>query len=231
MEQELVSQLINKARQAGNIIVGVFLLCLATGCTTIPAVVEPGEIYGNTGVNQIYVVGHGWHTGFVIEAKELQGRLPQLKERFGHTPYIEIGWGDKGFYQAKEITVWISMKAIFWPSETVVHAVAIPSTPKEYFPQSHVKKLTINDGDYDSLLTFIVNSFEKDKSGGIISLGQGLYGDSQFYSGTGKFHLMNTCNKWTAKGLKSSGMDISPMFRLTADSVISAIEGCKYLSK
>jgi hypothetical protein len=34
---------------------------------------------------------------------------------------------------------------------------------------------------------------------------------------------MNTCNKWTAKGLKSAGMDISPMFKLTAGSVMSAV--------
>ncbi len=31
---------------------------------------------------------------------------------------------------------------------------------------------------------------------------------------------MNTCNTWTAKGLKSAGMDISPTFKLTADSIM-----------
>lgn len=211
-------------KRIGIIFTSIALLCTTVGCATIPAVVNPTDVHDMTGYSQIYVVGHGWHTGFVVEAKELQRRLPQLKERLRNTPYIEIGWGDKGFYQAKEITFWISIKAIFWPSESVIHAVAVPSDPKEYFPNSDVKKLTINNRYYDSLLTFIVNSFEKDNVGDVIILEEGIYGDSQFYRGAGNYHLMNTCNKWTAKGLKSSGMDISPMFRLTADSVMNVIE-------
>jgi len=35
---------------------------------------------------------------------------------------------------------------------------------------------------------------------------------------------MNTCNKWTAKGLKSAGMDISPTFKLTADSIMDYLK-------
>ena len=35
---------------------------------------------------------------------------------------------------------------------------------------------------------------------------------------------MNTCNKWTAKGLKSAGMDISPTFKLTADSIMDYVK-------
>ena len=53
----------------------------------------------------------------------------------------------------------------------------------------------------------------------------GLYGDSQFYKGVGDYHLMNTCNKWTAKGLESAGMDISPTFKLSAGSVMDYIRG------
>ena len=32
---------------------------------------------------------------------------------------------------------------------------------------------------------------------------------------------MNMCNRWTAKGLKSIGMDISPTLKLTAGSVMN----------
>ncbi|MGF1760774.1 DUF2459 domain-containing protein, partial [Photobacterium sagamiensis] len=45
----------------------------------------------------------------------------------------------------------------------------------------------------------------------------------QFYKGVGDYHLMNTCNQWTAKGLKSTGMDISPTFKLTAGSVMKYV--------
>jgi len=31
---------------------------------------------------------------------------------------------------------------------------------------------------------------------------------------------MNTCNTWTAKGLKSAGLDISTAFKLSAESIM-----------
>ncbi|MFB8829603.1 hypothetical protein ACE0DR_10225 [Azotobacter sp. CWF10] len=34
---------------------------------------------------------------------------------------------------------------------------------------------------------------------------------------------MNTCNKWTAKGLRSAGVDIFPAFKLTAGSIMKSI--------
>jgi hypothetical protein len=62
---------------------------------------------------EIYVVSHGWHTGFVVPASTIESRLPQLRDRFANAPYIEFGWGDKGFYQAKEITSGLTLQAIF----------------------------------------------------------------------------------------------------------------------
>ena len=60
-----------------------------------------------------------------------------------------------------------------------------------------------------------------------MELQKGIYGDSQFYSGVGDFYLMNTCNRWTAKGLKSIGMDISPTLKLTAGSVMNYLTKAK----
>ena len=71
------------------------------------------EEFEGSGQNEVYVVSHGWHTGFVIPAPEIQGVIPELEQRFGNTPYIEFGWGDKGFYQAKETTLGLTLRAIF----------------------------------------------------------------------------------------------------------------------
>jgi len=71
------------------------------------------------------------------------------------------------------------------------------------------------------LLSFIASSFYKNQKGEILETQGGIYGNSQFYKGVGYFSLMNTCNKWTAKGLKSAGMDIAPAFKLTAGSIMN----------
>lgn len=204
-------------------ILSVILLMLIAGCSAKPAVVPSLEDSAGKADNEIYIVSHGWHTGFVVPADDVQRRLPELKQRFGNTAYIEFGWGDEGFYQAEEVTSGLTLKAIFWPSESVMHAVAVPVAADEYFSGHEMVKLCLTDGELRSLVDFIEGSFYKDERGEIRRLGDGIYGDSQFYKGVGEYHLMNTCNKWTAKGLRSAGVDIFPAFKLTAGSIMKSI--------
>ena len=199
----------------------ILIIIILAGCSAKPYIVSYADEFEGSGQNEVYVVSHGWHTGFVIPAPEIQGVIPELEQRFGNTPYIEFGWGDKGFYQAKETNLGLTLKAIFWPTESVVHSVAVPQKVEEYFSNSEVAKLCLNDGELSALIGFISSSFYRDKSGNLLELQKGIYGDSKFYSGVGDFYLMNTCNRWTAKGLKSIGMDISPRLKLTAGSVMN----------
>jgi len=199
----------------------LLIIIILGGCSAKPYIVSYAEKFEGFGQNGVYVVSHGWHTGFVIPAPEIQGVIPELEQRFGDIPYIEFGWGDKGFYQAKETTSGLTLRAIFWPTESVVHSVAVPQKVEEYFSNSEVAKLCLSDGELSALIGFISRSFFRDKSGNLLELQKGIYGDSQFYCGVGDFYLMNTCNRWTAKGLKSIGMDISPTLKLTAGSVMN----------
>lgn len=203
----------------------IILYALISGCSAKPDIVIHSEKFTGTGDIQIYIVSHGWHTGFVIPVMAIQKKIPELKQRFTNTPYIEFGWGDKGFYQAKEITSGLSLRAIFWPTESVIHTVAVPHDANDYFLNSEVKKLYLSNSEFSSLITFIANSFYKDKRGNVLELKNGIYGNSQFYKGVGDYYLMNTCNKWTAKGLKSTGMDINPAFKLTAGSIMNYVNG------
>lgn len=202
-----------------KIIIITLSLLILTACSSKPFVITQTDI-SVSDEQEVYIVDHGWHTGFVVPAKTIQKRLPQLKQRFPKTAYIEFGWGDKGFYQAEEITSGLTLQAIFWPTESVVHAVAIPEKPDIYFPNSQVESLCLNPNQYALLVNFIENSFDRNGDGEINLLKKGIYGNSQFYKGVGDYYLMNTCNKWTAKGLKSAGFDISTTFKLTASSIM-----------
>ena len=201
----------------------IFGLLTLSACTLEPYVVKPVESDNSPKRSVIYIVSHDWHTGFVIPAEEIQLHIPELRERFGNTPYIEFGWGDKGFYQAKEITTGLVLKAVLWPTESVIHSVAVPESVDGYFKNSQVEKICLNNGGLTSLLHFISNSFYKNEKNKVFELENGIYGDSQFYKGIGEYHLMNTCNKWTAKGLNSAGLDISPTFKLSASSIMDFI--------
>ncbi|MBW9260715.1 MAG: TIGR02117 family protein [Candidatus Thiodiazotropha sp. (ex. Lucinisca nassula)] len=198
----------------------VTLLCLPA-CSDKPNVVQHTDDYRAIGAHQVYVVSHEWHTGFVIPSTEVYGSIPALQERFGVSSNIEFGWGDKKFYQAEEITAALALRALFWPTETVVHAVAVPENVRGYFGNSEIEQLCLNDKEIDSLVAFISNSFSVSSSAEVEPLSEGIYGDSQFYKGAGSYHMLNTCNEWTAKGLKSIGMDIFPATKFTAESVMN----------
>ncbi|MEN8257680.1 MAG: TIGR02117 family protein [Thermodesulfobacteriota bacterium] len=202
----------------------IVILSLLTACSSKPYAVKYIEMSAVIEQEEIFIVNHGWHTGIVVPAKRIQNQLPKLRERFGDIPYIEFGWGDKDYYQAKEITSGLTLKAILWPTESVIHAVAVPKKADKYFANSVVEILCLSGREYSSLLRFISNSFYKDEHSEIVELKGGIYGNSQFYKGVGVFYFMNTCNKWTAKGLKSAGMDISPTFKLTADSIMDYVK-------
>ena len=176
------------------------------------------------GTHQVYVVSHGWHTGVVVPSKHAILGIPELGKRFNNTSYIEFGWGDKGFYQAKEITIGLTLQAIFLPTESVVHAVGINQDVHTYFPNSDIELLLLTEREISLLVTFISGSLARDKDNSLIATQVGIYGNSQFYKGIGDYYLMNTCNKWTAKSLKSFGMDISPIFKLTSGSIMDYLK-------
>jgi len=204
----------------------LYLLLIALpSCTTLPLAVRTPHPKNTAPDQRVHVVSHGWHTGIILEAKKLNRQIPLLAERFPKAGFYEVGWGDAGFYQARKITATISLNAVFLPSDTVVHVVGFKGDPAEHFPTSEVRNVSITDEGLKNLCDFIDSSFAKDQASNPIQSTVGLYGDSQFYQGEGKYHLFNGCNKWTAKALQSGGVDIEPALKITSSSVMDEIVG------
>lgn len=202
----------------------LLLSLVIAGCSGKPFVVEPEPELSPIRTHKISVVSHGWHAGLLIPGNELNRVIPQLKSRFGNPLFYEVGWGDKGFYQAQEITTGLTLQAMFWSEGAILHVVAVPQAPESYFAGEPLLSTCISDRELDSLIAFLANSFARDASGTVIDLKNGIYGDSEFYDGEGRYYLLNTCNKWTAKALRSSGLMINPALKLTAGSVMSYLE-------
>jgi uncharacterized protein (TIGR02117 family) len=209
---------------ARHIVLFLILVFVLSACSTKPHAIK------STHINVpepavVYIVRHGWHTGFVMPANAIQARLPQLYYRFGNTPYIEFGWGDQAYYEADDVTLGLTIRAVFWPTESVIHAVAVTERPDIHFTNNPVDILCLDSKQYSLLLGFIESSFYRDSDGNIIKSKDGSDENSQYYKAEGDYYLGNTCNNWTAKGLKSAGLSISPASKTTAGSIMS------YLSK
>ncbi len=205
-------------------LISIFLIgiTLLPGCSYRPDIIENTSLT-ITDKQQIFIVNHGWHTGIIIPASHIYSLLPDLQQRFSDNHYLEFGWGDKGFYQAEEITLGITLRAILWPSDSVMHVVGIDKNPLTYFSQSDIRSLCVSADGYARLVDFIRHSFQLHDHK-ISASQQGIYGDSQFYRGDGRYHLFNTCNNWSAKALASAGFDIFVGSKLTAGSIMGYVE-------
>ncbi len=175
----------------------------------------------------IYVVSHGWHTGIILPNHQSTS-LSFLSDYFDQSiKWFEFGWGDKGFYQANEITTGLTLKAIFLPTESVMHVVGTKSDPLQSFPDSQLTELIISHKTLNVLEEFIDKSFKKDEKLNPVYLKTGLYGNSRFFVGKGNYYLFRTCNSWTARALKKSGVPISSFLKLTSDSVMDQLSAIK----
>ena len=65
----------------------------------------------------IYVVGHGWHPGIVIRRDDIPAEAWPEHRRSLAARFLEVGWGDRAFYESPEAGVRLALKA------------AVPSAP------------------------------------------------------------------------------------------------------
>lgn len=199
------------------------LCSLLVGCS-IPAVRDDGAVCVGGPEHTVFVVNHGWHTGLALSYPEARPYLPMIGDTFAGSSYLEIGWGDEGFYRSKEITIGLTLKAIFWPTDSVLHLVEVPIQPQNYFPESEVKRVRLGQPGFTRLMSYIQASFKVDAEGRAIELSEGNYGRrSRFYRAKGTYYLFNTCNSWTERALESGGMEASITPTLTASGVMSQI--------
>lgn len=168
----------------------------------------------------VYVVDHGWHAGLVLPVDQVRSQLPQLPAALLAGPYLEIGWGDEGFYKAGSfaaIDTGLAARALFLPTSSVLHLVAVPDRPQAYFPASGVIELQLSGAGLAHMLGHIRDTFQTDTAGRLLAAGDGLYGRSRFFRARPSYHLFRTCNHWTAEQLRHGGLALTPAYVFSVD--------------
>jgi uncharacterized protein (TIGR02117 family) len=196
-------------------------LLLLTACTATPEAVKPLK---NTSDalprHPLVIINHGWHTGLALPADQIKHHLPMMSSGLPDAGWYEFGWGDAGYYRAEQKSLWLGARALFWPSPTVMHQVALTDHPDQSLHGTERLHHCLTDAELASLLTFLQQSYQQDADGRRLHLGSGRYGQSDFHQANGHYHLFNTCNNWTARGLQSSGMRLTAANRMTAGSLM-----------
>ncbi|CAN5510819.1 TIGR02117 family protein [soil metagenome] len=181
----------------------------------------------------IYVVNNHWHTAFVVAWPQLSPTLQRYLSRFAHgAEFVEIGWGDEGYYRAPKGTAPLALRAMFASRGSVLHVAALAKAPAEHYLDYQVDlyRIRISETGNRKLMTFLERTFARTSQGQSIELQPGLYGISYFFRGRGWYGALHTCNNWVADGVRSTGFPIMPLYAGLADNVGWQIRvfGAKY---
>jgi hypothetical protein len=91
------------------------------------------------------------------------------------------------------------------------------------FPAAQLVPLSLSDEALARLLAHLAASFDRRGATRAASQEAGLYSFSRFYKATGRFHLFNNCNTWTARALQAAGLAIEADGVLTVDDLMARL--------
>jgi uncharacterized protein (TIGR02117 family) len=199
----------------------VIAMLIAACATTAPqdAAWSVAEAHPHT----IFIVRQPWHTGIVVHAADVPPDAWLARRDFPDATYLEVGWGARAYYQARDPGVWLGLRALLWPSPGVLHIAAFSEPVEQTFGSAEILELRVSERGLARLVEVVRDSHELDAAGRPIALGPGLYGASRFYASHETFHLFRTCNVWTASVLQAAGFPVSPANALTAGDLMAQL--------
>ncbi len=197
-------------------------LSVAVACCACAAPVKdlypPGD---NASTKAIYLVSHGWHAGIVFRRADIPGNLWPENVNFPYAEFLEVGWGDKQYYQTPDAHFGVTLRAALWPTPSVLHIVGFNGAVTAYYSSSEIIEIKLSEPGFELLSRYIAESFARNESGQALPLGHGLYGNSLFYQSRESYHLFNTCNVWTARALRAASVPITPSFSITVEQLMA----------
>jgi uncharacterized protein (TIGR02117 family) len=176
-------------------------------------------------ITEAFIVSHGYHAGIAVPRAALAEQasrrglsaLGYIAARFADFDWLEIGWGDEGFYRyvptAESLTVALALRALFRPGNpSVLHVVGVKNDPPAMFANSEVVRVGLSDAGFARVADMLDSTFAR-SNGSLMpeKLGPGLYGTSLFFRANGAFHLFNVCNHWIARVLDAAGIPTAPV--------------------
>ena len=194
----------------------ILLLLLLSACSAPPPR-EPGPP-----VATVYVVERGWHTDIGLAAGPLLGPLRPFETEFPGARYFEFGFGEHDWLEARETNPGMALRALF-PSEGLMLVTALNAAPTQAFAAYRVIEQPVSREGLERLTRFIAASIEWLPDGRPRLAAPGPYDGSLFYASPTQYDLFDTCNTWTARGLRAAGLPVSAAGVVTASQVIDQL--------
>jgi uncharacterized protein (TIGR02117 family) len=212
-------------------LISALLVACGAPSATGPSLSEPvttqpsgtTRLSSSPATRTIFVVSNGWHTSIVIARSDmLPGLIPEADD-FSNARFLEFGWGDAEYYPAKDVTFAMTLRAALVPTPAIIHVAGLPVAPAYRYPMAEVVPLSLDAESLGRLVAFIDASFERGGLASASTIGPGLYPNSLFYPAKDSFHLLNTCNTWTARALATGGFTVAEAGTTTAEDLMRQV--------
>jgi uncharacterized protein (TIGR02117 family) len=156
----------------------------------------------------IYLVKISWHTGIVFKTDEVDTSIWKQVTEFKNFNYVDVGWGDKDFYQHPGFNLDLAARALFTKTGSTLRAAGFNGPIINYMNSTDcAEKITLTKKEYDKLCDYIELAYNLD-NGKPVELSEQFSGAVKFYKAKGYYTIFNTCNTWVAEALKFSGFKI-----------------------
>jgi uncharacterized protein (TIGR02117 family) len=177
--------------------------------TAAPHPREPATI-------EAYVMSNGVHTDYVFPVRTAgidwsQRFLPaQARAAPSDAEFIAIGWGDREFYLNTptwaDLTAARAFGALRGGNRALLHVTWLRRADL----RGSVWRLPLSVPQYAALAGHVHAALPGARA--VPIAGAHYDGNDAFYEANGSYHLFETCNTWTGRGLRQAGV---PMGRWT----------------
>ncbi|MFZ3117974.1 MAG: TIGR02117 family protein [Variovorax sp.] len=162
---------------------------------------------------EAYVLSNGVHTDLVFPVRSAAIDWRALfAPRDAKAPppdaeFVAIGWGDRDFYLHTptwtDFTLRRAVGALFGANASLLHVTWLTRAQL----RQGVYAMPLSQRQYLELVAHVHDSLP---GGRAVPLHRAGYGpDDAFYEATGSYHLLETCNTWTGRGLRRAGVPVS----------------------
>jgi uncharacterized protein (TIGR02117 family) len=198
------------------------LLGVLSGCARQafdPVAVDPSP----PGAQRIFVLGHGYHTGLAVQAREVPEAAWPARSDLPDADYLELGWGDREYYPRQDPGVWLALRALFTPTSSTLRVLPVAGPLTRFFRDSEIIELQVSQAGFERMVEFVRQTYELDTNGRAIVISSELQDGSRFYASRGTFHAFENCNVWVARALEAAGLPVDPDTAVTAGLLLRQV--------
>lgn len=170
----------------------------------------------------IYVVSLSWHTGIIVPGYAFPENLWPDGHDMTRYDYLEIGWGDRDYFQSQEFNTWYAIKAAFWPTHSTLHFLPLPGENLVWNYDTKLVELAVSTEQLGNLSEYIISHLKLDNQGQAILLKKGWpYSQSRFFAGSDSYYFPKNSNVWAARALSEAGYKNTSLLYQTTGLVVN----------